>query len=351
MGRLTVVAYTTRKVIKYGSIGIVVLVIFLRVFTVFRNYWKKAHPPPPPPPTVHFGKLPKLRFPEERNTQGITFKLANVSGTLPKLETVGKVFVIPKSYPNLLAWDNTKSWAKTLGFYGEPEKISEFDLKFTTTSFPRTTLTVNVLTKNFDLVYDWQHDLEIISTSSPPEENTAISLAKNYLNSIGLLNEDLSLGKGKVRYYKYQDGNLIETPFFSEANFAKVNLYRIEVESLPVLPPNPLEANVNIMLSGSEKSEKQIVAVKYIYFPVYKESFATYPLLETSKAWEKLQSGGGYLANLGNNPSKNILIRNIYLAYFEDSQHQDFLQPIFVFEGDNDFYAYVQAITEQWIVQ
>lgn len=348
MGKLTVVAYNTRRIIKYGSIGIVTLLVFLRLFSAFRAYWKKKHPPPPPPPTVQFGKLPKLKFKETSNLPTLTYKLGNVTGTLPKLDTVGKVFVMPKSYPNLLAWDRTKTWARGLGFLKEPEKISDFELKFETGTFPNTTLTANVLTRNFKLSYDWQNDLSILSIGNPPEENLAISMAKNYLQTINMLNDDLMSGKGKVTYFKYKDGVMVKTPFVSEANFAQVNLFRQDIDNLPLLPPNPLKANVNLTLSGGEEEKRKIIEVEFTYFPVYKENFATYPLLPINKAWEKLNEGKGFVANLGNN-SGAVNIRNIYLAYFEDSEQQDFLQPIYVFEGDNEFFAYVQAVAEEWL--
>jgi len=40
-----------------------------------------------------------------------------------------------------------------------------------------------------------------------------------------------------------------------------------------------------------------------------------------------------------------VTIRNIYLAYFEPVTLTNYLQPIFVFEGDNNFVAYVPAIS------
>jgi len=349
MGRLAIVAYNTRRAIKYGSIGIVALLIFLKVFSLFRAYWRKVHPPPPPPPTVLFGKLPKLRFNSTNQEKtNFNYRLENVSGALPKLDTITKVFVMPKSYPNLLAWDKTKTWARGLGFTTEPEKISDFELKFVTSNFPQTTLQVNVLTRNFKMDYDWQNDREILTAGSPPPESQAISMAKNFLQSIGVLNEDLTLGKGKVEYLKYKDGGLVTIPFASEANFVRVHLFRQDINNLPLLPRNPTQANVKVTLSSSEDTTKEIIGVDFVYFPVYKENFATYPLKDVNTAWNQLKNGGGYIANLGNNSGPDIVIRNVYLAYFEDSEQQDFLQPIFVFEGDNEFFAYVPAVSDEW---
>ena len=43
-----------------------------------------------------------------------------------------------------------------------------------------------------------------------------------------------------------------------------------------------------------------------------------------------------------------IKIRRIYLAYYDAGIYTEFLQPIYVFEGDNDFVAYTPAITSNY---
>lgn len=351
MASLTLTAYYSRKIIKYGSISLIALLILRSLFLTFRTYWKKVHPTPLPPPNTAFGKLPKLQFPERASIPSMNLKLENISGTLPKLPDRTKVFFVPKPYPNLLAWDKTKAWAKNLGFFQDPEKVEEFGLRFTTEATPKTTLDINVLTKNFTLSYDWTNDLEILSQGNPPPESEAISLAKGFLQNAGVLTDDLLAGRGEVTYFKYSEGNLIKTLFFTEANFAQVNLFRQDIDKIKVFPPNPKEANVTVKLSAVKDRTRNIIEVKYIQFPVSLENYATYPLKDTTTAWEQLKNGHGFIANLGNNPSANITIRDVYLAYYDSNEPQTFFQPVIVFEGDNDFYAYVSAVSDNWAEQ
>lgn len=351
MASLTETAYYSRKIIKYGSIAIVVLLILRSAFISFSTYWKKAHPPAPPPPTVAFGKLPKLKFPERNGLPTLTYKLENISGTLPKLADRAKIFFMPKPSSNLLAWDNTKTWAKRLGFTQEPEKIEEFSLRFSTDNIPKTILDVNVLTKNFTLTYDWQNDLQILSQGNPPQEAQAISSAKSFLQTADSLTDDLANGQGTVIYYKYSEGSLVKSLFFSEANFAQVNLYRQDIDEIKILPPNPLSSNVTLKLSAAKDRGRSIVEAKFIHFPISAENYATYPLKDTTTAWNQLKNGQGFVANLGNNTDGNITIRNVYLAYYDSDEPQNFLQPVIVFEGDRDFYGYVPAVTDSWLEQ
>lgn len=348
MATLTQTAYYSRKIIKYGSIGLVALIILRALFVSFRTYWKAHHPKPPPPPTVAFGKLPKLKFPPRQNLPPIGLKLETVSGTLPNLPTQAKVFFMPQAATTLLAWDNTKTWAKTLGFHREPQAPDKYNFVFASESVPQTTLKVNVLTRNFQLNYDWKNDLSILSQGSPPAENQAISIAKSFFQGAESLPEDLSLGKAEVTYLKYANGELEKAIFFQEANFARVNLYRSDIDGLPVLPPNPKNSNVSILIAPAQDRNRGIMEAHYAHFPVSLEKWATYPIIDSQTAWNQLATGKGFIANLGNNPSGKVTVRNAYLAYYDSPEPQNFLQPIIVFEGDNDFFAYVQAVNEQW---
>lgn len=348
MASLTQTAYYSRQGIKYGSIALVILLILRAAFISFQAYWKKVHPPPPPPPTVAFGKLPKLNFPVRENLPELTFKMETISGSLPKQPTQTKVFFIPQPSTNLLAWDNTKAWARQLGFMKEPEATDKFVYRFTSETQPPVTLEVNVLTRNFHFFYDWKNDMEVFSLGNPPQKEKAIVDVKAFFQGAEALTEDLAQGPAEVIFLKYKDGELKEALFFSEANFAKVNLFRTDINSLKVLPADPKDANVSLLLGPDGSRNRAIMEVNYIHAPVSLENSATYPLKDIDSAWKELGEGKGFIANLGNNPQGRATIRDAYLAYYDSREPQNFLQPVFVFEGDNGFFAYVPAVTDNW---
>ena len=348
MASLTQTAYLSRKIIKYGSIGLVVFLILRGLFLSFQTYWKKVHPAPPPPPTVAFGKLPALSFPNREGLPSLSFKLETISGTFPKQGTQAKVYFMPQPATNLLAWDNTKTWAKKLGFTRDPEATDKFAYRFSSGDSPPTILDVNVLTRNFHLYYDWKNDLGIISLGNPPQDNTAIASAKSFLQGASALTDDLSQGTAEATYLKYKSGDLIKALYYSESNFTKVNLFRANIDNLKVLPPNPKDANISIFLGPSGSRNKGILEVKYNHAPVSFENYATYPLKDVSVAWKELIDGKGFIANLGNNPQGKATVRDAYLAYYDSEEAQNFLQPVFVFEGDNEFFGYVPAISDNW---
>lgn len=349
MATLTKTAYLSRKAIKFGSIGIVILLILRFAFITIRAYWKKAHPPAPPPPTVTFGKLPKLAFPERQNLPTLNFRLETISGSLPDLPSQAKIFFISKPSPNFSTKGNAKVWAKKLGFTKEPQETDQYFFRFSTDTVPKTILEVDCLTRNFSLSYDWKNDLEILSKGTPPADTQAISTAKSFLQGANVLTDELMKGSSEVIFLKYVNGNLVNS-IYHESVLAKVNLLRKDLEGLKILPPNPKDSNVSLLISSSQ-SNRGVIEVKYYHYPISENNFSTYPLKDAKTAWSVLIGGKGFVANLGNNTEGKIVIRNAYLAYYESEQPQTYLQPIIVFEGDNDFIAYVPAVTETWVVE
>lgn len=352
MASLTETAYYSRKIIKYGSVAIVAMLIMRSIVISASAYWRKMHPPPQAAPTVAFGKLPKLKFPARPGLPTISLRTETIEGTFPKLADRIKVYFMPGESPNLLAIDNSKAFAKKLGFGGEPEIINQFTLKYYSENNPKTIVEINSLTRNFTLTYNWKEDVNIINQGNPPPESQAIASARNLLQTYGVLSDDLAKGEQKVTYLKYNQGNLETTAFFSEANFARVDFYRENLEEIKLLPPNPKLGNVSLVLAAStNRDSKEVININYVSYPISVNKTATYPLKDVNDAWNQLANGKGFIANLGNNVDGKIIVRKAYLAYYDSNEPQDFLQPIIVFEGDRDFFAYVPAVTDAWIEQ
>ena len=128
-----------------------------------------------------------------------------------------------------------------------------------------------------------------------------------------------------------------------------MDIFRPNIDNLPVLPQNPNKGIIRIIFSGSNEAMKQIVQVEYNYFPVNLNESATYPIKTSSQAWRELQTKQGFIANAGDGNGGVVAIRKIYLAYYDAEVSNGFLMPLIVFEGDNGFFGYVPAITKEWL--
>lgn len=353
MATLTETAYMTRKAVKYGVIFLVAFFFLRIILQIGRDLWVQSHPPPPPTPTVTFGKLPQIIFPSPTpgatdNPTNLTFKLETIQGGLPRLATVGRVYFTPDRGPNLLGLERATAQAQKMGFKDEPQEIGPSDFLWLSQNTPTTTLEININNGSFHILYDYKNDQELLSNKNLPNNQQAATEAKNFLGSNNLLAQDLEAWTAEFDFLRFSYPDIVQVPSLSEADFVRVNLFRANLDELRILPPNPKRSLISFLFSGSRSLDKRIVEVDYYYIPIEKEIFATYPLKPINQAWAEIQSGSGYIANLGENKDGQVTIRNVYLAYLESPETQHYLQPIYVFEGDRNFFGYVPAIDPKW---
>jgi len=349
MPTLTETAVTARKVIKYFIIGIISISILVPAFNAFRDYWEKTHPAPPPGPTVAFGQIPAITFPQSQTQNQYQFQLQTIEGVLPKMPAQAKVYFVFTVGPKFFDEEKTREKARLLGF---PDEITRDPYYRYTFKNPQTnaTLKLDMLNENFEVRYPFEADPFFIGQNSPAPQQ-ALGTIQGFLASGNSWPNDIDQEKTKNLFFKYdqEKRELAAVPSLSEAEVIKVNLFRADLDGLSLLPPNPQDSNISFLVAQKE-GKPIIIAGKYIHFPIQQEQVATYPLKNSTLAWEELRAGKAFIGNLGNNSSdRPIIIRRIYLAYFDPSLPQNFLQPIFVFEGDNDFIAYLPALDPSWI--
>lgn len=348
MATLSETARSTHKIIKFAIIGLLAIIFLRTSWSALRQWWQARHPAPPPAPTVAFGKLPKLVFPQAQKEVKVI--LETITGTTPDLPDQGVVYQVTTQIPNLLALDRAKEKAKRLGLLQEPEKISEDSYRWTNFARLPETLEMNITTGSFTLKKNWQKDPTLLLEKNLPGKEEAVIEAKSFLQQAGVLTEDLKEAQTQVTYLKFLGNDFKPAPSLSEADFVRVDLFRTPVEELSFFTLDPEEGIVYLILSGSRTNYKRVVEVVYRYSPLDYQNPATYPLKSSSLAWEELENGQGFIASV--NPGiTQVKVRKIYLGCFDSYQPQKFIQPIFVFEGDYNFRAYVPAIAADWYQQ
>jgi len=345
MASLTQTSIITRKIIRFGFYGLIAIIVGRIVLSLGIGVYRHFFPEPPPPPTVAFGKLPKISFPEKEKVENLKFTLETPAGSLPALSTQAKVYYMPKPVQTQLNLELAKDKASNLGFLVDGQQISQTIYRFLHSRSP-STLEMNIITGIFSIGYDLQTDSSPLAVR-PPAPEIAASQVRSYLSSANLLPADLT-GPTTHQFLKIEEGSFVNALSLSEANLVKVYLFRKPYDELPSLTPDPNQANVWFMVSGAQEKEKRVIATEFHYFPIDEDKYATYPIKLVESAWEELNAGNAYIASLGVNPEGNIIIRRIYLAYYDSGASAEFYQPIIVFEGDNGFVAYLPAVTSDY---
>ena len=350
MANLTEMSIGFRKFILYllyAFIGYLVLKVLIS-FGV--QYWKMTHPPVLPPPNMKFNKLPKPIFSiGATQSAGLIFTLENIEGKPPESTDAGRVYAMPKKLPTLLSPDRALKFASKIDFTKEPNTVSSTMYYFTDPRDDKRTLSLDIVNMNFQLKYDYQKTPEIFTEGQINTKEQPVEDVSNYIRSNGLFDESIAKGKITTELLTYEpsEKTFREASSLSAANTVRVNFFRQDLDGWKILPPEFSKSYNYALYTPGKKI--QVIELFYTFWPIAFDDFGTYPLISAASAWEELIGGKATVVNFGGNSRDNIVIRNIYLAYYDSENPQMYLQPIFVFEGDNNFVAYLPAITSDWL--
>lgn len=289
-----------------------------------------------------------------------------------------------------------KEIASALGF--EPESIHR---KGTTgyvwsNSETRKSLEVNARTLNFQMNTSSSYVREVAKENPLPTENEAISLAKNAVRRLGILESTYNYNEANnIETFLIDinpDGTYSEAASLAEAELIKVDLHKsrpmisirddiqnsqamvnslnrnlgepLEDEivvndkritvynySTVVTYSNPSDSNISIYVGPEDDNDRllpQIYRIDFTYWPIEAESCGTYELVSPAYAIDRVQEGAGSLVYLNDINGDEIepyqprsvntyIIYDIAVAYYESREQLNFLQPIYVITGETEF--------------
>lgn len=345
MATLTEISVVARKFLRYGLYLIIFVVIAKFALDFAIASYKKLNPPQPPKPNVAFGKLPAISFPKKEKIEISSYKLETPDGNLPTTPNQIEVYQMLSFPASIKALENAKLKARSLGFPDNGTPITDNIPSvyiFKKTNEPMS-LVYNIITKVYSINYDINAN-PFILFGTPPSKEAAISQAVSFFSQGDGLPTDMSSRIAKTEFLKVESGKFVKALFLSEAQITKVSLFRDNFgpeKNIPVVTPRYPESNVWALIANGGK----IIAAEYHYFPIDYSIKATYPLKNSLEAWNELNEGKGFIVrDVG---STDITIRRVYLAYYDAGKYENYFQPVFVFEGDDDFYAFVPAVKNE----
>ncbi|MBI2621334.1 MAG: hypothetical protein HYW63_01645 [Candidatus Levybacteria bacterium] len=333
------------SVAKWLGIIIAILVVSFILIRIIFLIKEAVSPTPPPAPTASFGKLPKIFFPEGIKKK-FTFTIDTISGELPSFPDRSNVYKMDKPGPDLLAVQRTMEKAIALDFNSTPQALSESLYRFTAPGPPPKSLVLNINMSSFNLYSSYLSDPGVLSAVNLPNENEAISVAQNFLQTLGFFSEDIDQGKTRTEFYDLNNGILGPVTNISKAKLISVYFFQKDIDDIVIVYPNGNASVMNLVVARGE-SGPQIVNARFFYQKVLDEG-AAYPIKTAQEAFEDLRKGEAYIASY-EGTDLNIVIKKVYLGFYVEGRSQDYLLPVIVFEGANDFIAYVSAVKAEWI--
>lgn len=348
MFTLTNASKDTKSIIKWLIILIVLGLIGYGIFRIAILIKDTLYPPPPVTAEKAFGKLPPPNFVLNAKNNDLTYSINTISGFIPSLPNLGNVYKFTTNKPDLLGLQNTENTVQAAGFISDKKQIDGNIYEWNSLdkySLVRT-IKINILSHTFQVTSDFYNDPDVLAAENLPDQKKAIATATDFLNSLGGWTDTLNIDGAKTQLLRIDNQQLTEATSISNTQIIKVNLFPTDIDGLTVFPPNPNEANVNLLVSGG-KDMPQVIYANYITRKLGDSS--TYSIKDTAKAIEELKNGKAYIASY-NGVDKNISITDIMLGYYDSGkEEQEYLTPIIVFKGSNNFYAYINAITDEEI--
>lgn len=369
------------------AIGITVIILLVIVFNVGKVVKNILFPVKAEIANHTFGKVPVIVFPDNATSENLTYTINTESGGFEKFPDRLNVFKLEQPAPNFLNLDTAREKAKLLQFLtdtGEPiaeVPVGEATYEWEETRGLQRKLTFDIISFNFTLTSNYLTSLTTLNAVGLPDEKGAIKIAADMLKDINLLPSDIDLTKTesnekKVNYntfpriYSIRNSELIPASSISNTQIIRVDLYQKDVEyelntglkgensimkkekmKLPILYPNPPFSTIS-MLVGVGPIGPTVVESKFTHhnYIVDKKEEPTYSIKSVNEAFEELTNGAGYIAAYDGAPAETeILINKAYLAYYLGEDEQQYLMPIFVFEGDRGFFGYVSAVKNEWV--
>lgn len=324
-------------------------------------------------PNIAYGRLPQLEFIEKpiKNEDTPEIELNTPTGRLPRfLPPTLKVYqYVPNTF-SYLAGAKAIEEAQVLGF---EEKDLTSDLKGRIYRW-RTLDTGGVLVINIDdrdLILDT--NLRGKSSLFPLgaiNEESAIDKSIDLFQKLNRFEDPLyKQGTQKTYLGAFSGTRIIEAASLRETQLIRVDFFR-SIEEYPILGPDPEKGLLHIVLKNPSRNPNPLnyPVVEAFHWEINPKSEAVYPLVDIKTAWDAIIEGNGVISSvIPNNKSPfedytavnidTILIDDIYLAYYDYTKPQTYLQPIYVFEGtyqsrsdeDGEITIYYPAVDGEYV--
>lgn len=341
-------AAITKKLIAIFVITLVLSIIGFISYNVWHAYYIANLPPIEEKPDVKWGKLPLPDFPNSLvNSSNFSYALDTSTGNLPELgvdagfDKFMKVYFITKSSASLLSAERSQNLASKFSINSPPQVLS--DTKYLYAENNRK-ITVDLDTGNFL----YTSEATISAKPTPDDDNKLVVDFETTLNNLGIKGEELKKGRTKIILLKSNGINFIPTTLRTETQAIQVSIWPENIDGKSIFTPEFNKALINALVSNNTTELDSYISMQYINYPIDLTTFSTYPIKQPTQAYDDLKSGKGVIIL---EPSKpQVSITSVYLGYFLSENYSAYLQPIYVFEGQN-FAAYVPAITSEYLTQ
>ncbi len=343
---LTELSYWFRKALPYIILGILGVLIIFYSFKLYFIYLE-SNKPVVITTNLIFGKIDKPKIQVATTSANLSFILDTIEGQPVTATDTASIFYLPQTPTRFGYKEKILLMAKNFGFDLDKANYKLVD-RLATFSSDNHKLTIDI--GNFNFNFESDVDPNLIASSSVILSKTEIeNKAINLLKTMGRYPEELARGNNNITYLKYNPyiKDFVNVEEQSQAQAVEIDFFRPDIETTSVVTPKFFTSQ-NYLILFFDKDQEKIIRGQVSFFEKSEDQIGIYPVKTGDQAWEELKNGSGIVV-AGQKGLKKVTIKKMFLSYLDPDIYQRFLQPVYVFIGDNDFVAYVTAVQEEFL--
>jgi len=295
-----------------------------------------------------FGKIDYPKLTEATASAGFNFILDTVEGAPIVATSTANVYFQPDSPTRFGYREKILLIAKSLGFNTDQTSY-KLNAREATFDDGSRKLIINIGNFNFTYASDIKTNTFVTGSISLPDtdiQNKAI----DFLKLVGRYPDELAQGTTNVIYLKYDSvsGNFVNVERLLDASAVEVDFYRPSVNDIQMATPKFFNSQNYVIMNFKSDGTPNVIKSQIAFFEKSNEQFGIYPLKTGEQAWNQLKAGGGMVV-AGREGVKDVTIKKMGLYYLDSDIYQTYLEPIYVFIGNNDFVAFVPAVSDDYI--
>lgn len=347
---LTELSFYVRKYYPFGILGALIILIVFYSFQLFFLFLQNK----PKGPTIDpiFNVLKRPVVPEASSSANIKFTLENIEGRpVTATDTARVFFLLPPPRTPFGFREKAYLIAQTFDF--DTDTVN-FLLQGKNAVFSDATkkLTVDIQNFNFFFQYAFADKPGLFDIAKTPSTNEAQGQAINLLQSIDVYPPELATGKTNTIYFNFnpESKTIRPTNKGEDGNMVEVDFARADIDGFPTVSPTFFNSQNFVLMAFFTDGTFQILRSQVKFFAKSTEQFGIYPVRTGDEAYADLQKGEGIVVS---NPQDldTVVIKSMFMGYYDPDEYQDYLQPVYVFVGEDNFVAYVPAVSKQYIAK
>lgn len=301
-----------------------------------------------------YGNVPKTTF---SNTfdypPNATFRIDNIEGRPLTATSSARIFFIPEPKTGLGYNRDVIFMGRAAGFNIETE---EYELNDITATYENADqrLDIDIRNGNFVFETEFRSKAPLFENATIPDENVILQTAQAFLKQMNRFPNAFNEGTYNIIYQNYNPATdtFSKVNTIQEANVVEVDFFPPDIDGFPIVVPKYYNSQnfVVIAFEGTPgRTQPTILKAQVQHYERDVTGGAEYPVKTGDEAWEEFINGEGAIVSAAPNSGTNIVIKEMFLGYYDPQEYQEYLQPVYVFLGDNDFAAYVPAIVNDYV--